>query len=147
MSRKTLIAIITSTGLLWPSLAWADNVHDVFGVWMVQSNDAKVDVTDCGDGTPCGTMIWVDAPEGTIPLDDKNPDAALQSRPMVGIKMIYGFTHKSKGWKKGKIYNPSDGKTYKSTISLQDDGRLKVKGCVGPFCQSQYWTKVEAKTP
>jgi len=147
MNRAAATFLLSGATLFAPSLASAGSPHDVFGVWLVESKDAKIKVTDCGDGSPCGTMIWVDAPEGEMPVDDKNPDESLRSRPMIGIKMIYGFSRKSKGWKKGKIYNPSDGKTYKSTINLQDDGRLQVKGCVGPFCQSQYWTKAEAKTP
>ena len=57
--------------------------------------------------------------------------------------MLDGFEKSGDKWKKGRIYNPEDGKSYKSSIRLDDDPNvLKVKGCIAFFCQSQYWTRV-----
>jgi len=29
----------------------------ISGDWITQDKDAKVQIKDCGDGTPCGTLI------------------------------------------------------------------------------------------
>ena len=41
----------------------------------------------------------------------------------------------------GRIYNADDGKTYASTVTLQDDERLEVQGCVGVLCGSEIWSR------
>ena len=40
----------------------------------------------------------------------------------------------------GTIYDPRNGKTYKSIVSKNADGTLAVKGCIAFFCQTQKWT-------
>jgi len=119
---------------------------DVNGLWMTQSKTGLVEIKDCGNGTPCGKLVWIDAPVPTAQLDDNNPDESLRNRSIVGIQMIWGFQNKGNGWKKGRIYSPEEGKTYRSTIKKLNDGNLQVKGCVGPFCQAQVWTPVATST-
>ncbi len=119
------------------------NPADVYGLWLTESKTGHVDIQDCGDGTPCGTLVWIDAPDPDAELDEFNPDPALRSRTMVGIKLVWGFKPSAKGWKKGNIYDPQDGKTYRSHMMLTDSGDLQVKGCIGPLCKAQIWTKVE----
>jgi uncharacterized protein (DUF2147 family) len=41
----------------------------------------------------------------------------------------------------GTIYNPQNGKSYRSKMALAADGTLKVSGCVAIFCQTQIWVK------
>lgn len=135
-------AILFAVTALTANLAFANEPIDVAGVWAVQSGNAVVEITDCGDGTPCGRIAWVNSPPGVQVKDDKNPDEALRDRPLVGSPLIWGFKAKGDQWKSGKIYDAEGGKTYKSVLELQDDGTLKVKGCVGPICQSQIWTPV-----
>ncbi|VAW01932.1 hypothetical protein MNBD_ALPHA06-944 [hydrothermal vent metagenome] len=131
--------------LLLASSAHA-NPHAVYGLWLTPSKTAQIEIADCGDGTPCGTLVWIDGENPDATLDDQNPDAALRERPMLGIQMLWNFRKKSDGWKKGRIYSPQEGKTYRSTIALAEDGTLQVKGCLGPFCKAQTWTRVEPDT-
>ena len=44
----------------------------------------------------------------------------------------------------GKIYNGENGKTYSANISLQPDGKLRLRGYVGTpmFGETQLWTRV-----
>jgi len=44
---------------------------------------------------------------------------------------------------KGKIYDPTSGKTYDSKVSRNADGTLSVSGCYLIFCQSQTWTPMK----
>lgn len=114
----------------------------VSGLWLTASGTAQVEISDCGDGTPCGTMVSVTPPQGGEAIDGYNPDPELKGRPLVGVQMLWGFKEKSGRWKSGKIYNAENGKTYKSKIKRLEDGTLEVKGCVGPICQGQIWTPV-----
>ena len=38
---------------------------------------------------------------------------------------------KAPSWFSGYIYNPNDGRTFNSTIHVQDEGSIKVRGFVG----------------
>jgi len=78
-------------------------------------------------------------------VDGNNPDPELADRPLVGVQMLHSFKEKSGRWKSGKIYNPENGKTYKSKLKLLENGDLEVKGCIGPICQGQIWTPVAVK--
>lgn len=122
--------------------AFADPL-DVNGIWLTNAEDAHVEISDCGDGTPCGTLIWVDPATTDTDLDARNPDPDLRSRPLAGLPLLWGFQESSSRWRKGKIYNPEDGKTFRSAIRTRDDGTLEVKGCIGPLCQTYIWTRVE----
>jgi uncharacterized protein (DUF2147 family) len=44
-------------------------------------------------------------------------------------------------WQGGRAYDPKTGKSYRSTMELQPDGRLKVSGCILFLCQSKLWTR------
>lgn len=136
-------ALLTAFGLAAGSLsANAEEASSILGSWKTDSGSAIVDISFCEPNSPCGEITWVD-PNGASVVDRNNPDDSLKTRPLVGVMMLWGFEAKGDKWKGGKIYNPKDGKTYKSKISLNDDGRLKVKGCVGPICKTQLWTRVE----
>ncbi len=119
------------------------NSKDVYGLWKVSGGTALVQITDCGDGTPCGELVHVDAPNAETLLDDQNPDPELATQPLIGSRLLWGFKEKSDKWSSGKIYDAESGKSYKSKLERKADGTLKVKGCIGPICQSQIWTQVE----
>ncbi|PHS28490.1 MAG: hypothetical protein COA84_01535 [Robiginitomaculum sp.] len=119
---------------------------DVAGLWLTQSGTGHVKIADCGDGTPCGKLVWIEGPDAAAQRDNNNPDTTLRDQPIVGLQLLWGFKERSSNWAKGKIYSPEKGKTYRSTIKLMDENTLQVKGCVGPFCQAQTWTRVEPMT-
>lgn len=142
---RTLALIAVATLFAAPAFASeaASNPKDVFGLWTVRGGTALIQITDCGDGTPCGKLVHVVAPNAQALLDDQNPDPELATQPLIGSKMLWGFKEKSDKWSSGKIYDAESGKSYKSKLKRKDAGTLEVKGCVGPICQSQIWTEVK----
>ncbi|MEO1569186.1 MAG: DUF2147 domain-containing protein [Pseudomonadota bacterium] len=123
---------------------------DVYGTWLTQAGSAKVDITDCGDGTPCGTIAWMDPAsmrEGLTPataVDENNPDPARRNDPVLGLTILSDFDEKRSDWRGGRIYDPEEGKSYGSRLKRLDNGTLQVKGCIGPICQTQVWTPTNA---
>jgi uncharacterized protein (DUF2147 family) len=142
---RTLIFIAATA--LFSTSAFASEAtpdpKDVFGLWTVKGGTALIQITDCGDGTPCGKLVHVVAPDAGALLDNQNPDPELAKKPLLGSKMLWGFEEKSDKWSSGKIYDAESGKSYKSKLERQADGSLEVKGCIGPICQGQIWTEVK----
>ncbi len=128
------------------SIASANPLENVSGVWLTEAKTGHVEISDCGDGTPCGLLIWAESEQtDSVPKDINNKDSELRTRPLIGIKMIYGFELKKEEWKSGKIYNAKDGKTYKASLKRLDEDTLQVKGCVGPICKKQIWTRLSTE--
>lgn len=128
-------------------LASSSSAHsssfDVYGLWLTQAEDAHIEVADCGDGTPCGSLVWVDPLIWQEDVDARNANEVLRTRPLIDVSIVWGYTRGRKAWRSGHIYNPEDGKTFKSTMRLQEDGTLKVKGCLGLVCITNIWTPVQ----
>lgn len=111
--------------------------QDVLGKWVTEGGDSQVEITKNGDKVS-GKIIWLKA--GKDKLDSKNPDAALKTRKLVGSNILTGLKLKGEKWEGGKVYNPKNGKTYKCVI-WTEDGKLKVRGYLGMFYETQTWTR------
>ncbi len=118
--------------------AQAQEAHDVFGTYLTQAGTSTVTIEDCGDGSPCGRVSWID-PEAMEP--GQTPETAMTQagEPVLGLLMLQGFDKRRKDWRGGTIYDPENDKTYASRLKRLGDGRLEVKGCIGPICQTQIW--------
>lgn len=112
----------------------AQEAEKIVGIWWNEEKTSKIKV-EKKDGNYIGTVVYM-IPEkyvnGKPPLDDKNPDKALQSRSVVGLQILDGFEYdaKDKEWKNGKIYDPKSGKTYDCYAWFEGDELLKLKGFV-----------------
>jgi uncharacterized protein (DUF2147 family) len=139
-AMKTLIFALALSVVSAPAFA-SDSVQ---GLWLTEAGTGTIRVADCGDGTPCGTIETAEIPDGEPTTDVNNSDPAMRDQPIIGLTMLDGFEKRDDKWKKGRIYNPEDGKSYKSSIQLGDNPNvLKVKGCIAFLCQTQRWTRVE----
>ena len=111
---------------------------DVRGLWVDHREGDKrkvaVWIEDC-DGLLCGRVYWLKKPlsaRGRPKLDRHNPDAALRDRPLCGLRILSGFRRVTEStWSAGQIYNANDGRIFSSTISLENDGSLRIRGYVG----------------
>ncbi len=134
-----------AAGLALAAVAGTAQAADpVEGHWLAESGSAKIKVAPCAadKARMCGTITWVKAPAGATPKDAHNPEPALRARPLVGLAMISDFRPAGAGkWTGGRIYNPSNGKTYASKMSANPDGTLKVEGCIAVICQAQTWKR------
>ena len=113
----------------------------ITGRWVTQDKDAVIEIAPCGT-TMCGRIarFLVTPPEGVGQRDKNNPNKALRSRTILGINILTNFRADGDNWR-GQIYDPKAGKTYRSVVYKGVSGNLIVKGCIGPFCKSQTWTK------
>lgn len=68
-----------------------------------------------------------------------------KDKPLKGLTIIKGLKKDGKEYSDGEILDPSSGKLYKCTISLENKDKLKVRGYVGisAFGRSQTWTRIE----
>lgn len=136
---KPVLFVLVSLALAAGS-AGADPLN-VFGTFATEEENSHVEIADCGDGTPCGTIVWIDPASVS---QGKTPETATdaEGKKVLGLTMLQGFEQKATGWTGGTIYNPKEGKTYGSRIKRLGDGLLEVKGCVGPLCKTQLWKPV-----
>jgi uncharacterized protein (DUF2147 family) len=111
----------------------------VTGRWLTPERDAMVEVGPCG-AKLCGRITRILKPNPNRPSTDRNnPDPALRNRPIQGLAILSGFTAEGDRWK-GRIYDPRNGRDYRSEL-VREGNILKVKGCLGPFCRTQEWTR------
>ena len=132
---------------LLAALASSAAAHaSMLGLWATEGAGSHVRIERCGEAL-CGTLAWLLEPNnelGEPKLDKFNSDDALQSRPILGLMIIRNFVTDADGnCCSGRIYNPEDGYTYRSSLTQTDDNTLKVKGCFLIFCKGQIWTRVE----
>jgi uncharacterized protein (DUF2147 family) len=129
MKQIFIVAVL----LVYAYAGFAQNADAICGVWWNDEKTTKIRV-EKKEGKYTGTIVYM-IPEkyvdGKPPVDDKNPDPALQNRPLVGLQILSGFVYNpgKKEWANGKIYDPKSGKTYDCYSWLEGDV-LKLKGYV-----------------
>ena len=131
MALALALALLAST----PALA----ADPIFGRWRTDDSSAIVSVAPCG-GKLCGEIARVLDPKAP-PYDINNPDRRKRSRPLAGAMVLRDFVRSGGVWKGGRAYDPKSGNSYASELAMQQDGRLKVTGCVLFLCRSRLWTR------
>ncbi len=113
----------------------------VTGRWVTEDKAAVVEIAPCGQKL-CGKIVQFlkTPPRGVDQRDIHNPDKSQRSRKLMGLPVLTGFTQDGDEWR-GEIYDPKSGKTYRSLLQRKSAGQLQVKGCIGPFCKTQSWTR------
>lgn len=59
-------------------------------------------------------------------------------QPIEGMVIMWDMKRDGDVWSGGRILDPEKGKTYRCKIWLED-GRLRVRGYIGPFFRTQTW--------
>ena len=112
----------------------------IAGRWVTPEGDSDITVGPCGART-CGRITrFLKAPDRPDPTDRNNPDTPLRGRPVLGMAVLYDFADAGKDWR-GRIYDPRSGRSYRSILTREADGTLKVQGCVAVFCRTQVWRR------
>ena len=65
---------------------------------------------------------------------------ADKDKPIVGLVIVKDLGPRGDRYKGGTILDPEDGKVYKAEV-WTEDGKLKVRGYLGPFYKTQTWLK------
>jgi uncharacterized protein (DUF2147 family) len=137
--QKFALAAVLAVGFVSPALA----DQGATGVWIMENGKVTVRISPCG-GNLCGSIVALKKPldkQGKPKVDKENPNASLRNRPIIGLTILSNMEQKSDNKWAGTIYNADDGRTYSSYMKLSGD-RMKVKGCIGPFCKSMNFTRV-----
>lgn len=146
--------------LLLPFLAQADPTDAILGDWRVESQDAIIRFERDGDGYQ-GRIVWQlrnrygpeDGPElnGKPVVDLNNPDPALRSRTLDGLRMIWDLHYDPdhNEWTGGRVYNSDDGHIYRCRIRMVDPDHLKLRGyfAITLLGGSTVWTRVNSLPP
>lgn len=129
----------------------------VMGTWLTASGVAQVKIGPCADpkqGPLCGFIVGLINPKGPdgkvvapeVATDYRNENPALRSRKVIGMPLIWGFKPSSdpNTFEGGQIYNGENGKIYSANVSLQPDGKLRLRGYAGTplFGETQVWTRI-----
>lgn len=137
--RQRLAALVTAAVML-PGVPSARTAEDAFGVWRHPENGSHVEMYKCGGGLCAKIVKVVDAQK----TDDKNPDAARRSRPVVGLVIMSGAKKTAANSWAGSIYNRADGGTYSGTITVKSKDALDLAGCTAIIlCKTLTWTRVK----
>jgi uncharacterized protein (DUF2147 family) len=138
--------------LMTATTARAAGPDGILGIWRTEREESKVEIARCG-AKICGTIVWLknptysdsrEGPAGTPLIDRKNPDPALRSRPVLGMRILDGFTAMDETtWGNGTCYDPKNGKTYRGKIHLSAPDRMELRGYIGiPLLgRSAVWTR------
>ncbi len=133
MNTFSMKSLVLATGLAL--LAAPVSAAGISGIFQTAPNDdgnvAQVEFTTCGEAY-CGEMIRSFNFAGKAIASDN-----------IGKNIVWDMMDQGDGYfKGGRIWDPGKDKTYKSKMTLMGD-MLQVKGCIGPFCKAQTWTRVK----
>lgn len=134
-SLHALIALLAAMLALTP--VWA--AAPVLGRYLTEDGSGIIEVAPCGAAL-CGRLVQIlKASPGAPKVDVNNSNPSLRRRSILGMPILTGFTDRGADWR-GTIYDPRNGKSYRSIVSKSEDGSLKVQGCIAFFCQTQRWS-------
>lgn len=148
-------ALSLAITILFGLTAAAQEPDAIVGKWWNEEKDAQIEIYPC-EGRYCGKIILLKEPNfpandakgmaGRTKVDRQNPDASKRDRPILGMNIVWGFTHSGENlWDGGFIYNPREGKTYKCKLSFENPDTLKVRGFIGISLigKTNIWTRVK----
>jgi uncharacterized protein (DUF2147 family) len=143
LTRPGLIGLFSLLSLGF-SFAQTDRV---VGIWLNEEREGRIEIFKKGDRY-FGKLVWLKEPNaanGKPKVDDKNPDASLRSRPILGLLFMENFSYDGDDvWSGGSIYDARGGKTYRCKMTLKDPKTLDVRGYIGISLlgRTTTWTRV-----
>ena len=116
------------------ALAGAGLADPIEGTWQTEPDDgayAHVAIAPCGANF-CGTIA------------ESFKDGAAFASPNKGKMIVIDMAAQGGGKYEGKVWRPSNEKTYIGKIALDGD-KMQLSGCVagGLLCSKQAWARVK----
>jgi uncharacterized protein (DUF2147 family) len=92
------------------------------------------------DGKLCGKIVSLSDPNDKDgkPLVCKECKGEDKDKPIVGLVIMKNLVAKGDRFEGGTLLDPDDGKQYTAEVWVEE-GKLKVRGYVGPFRRTQTW--------
>lgn len=136
--RAAIATMTTVLGLMLTVPASAQG-NVIEGNWKTDDGKSVIQFYSCG-ASICGKIarFLVPEPAGGA-LDDKNPNKALRSRKLLGLRIFWNLAPNGTRFK-GKGYSPEDGREFNAEV-WRDGNLLKVKGCVLIVCRTANFTR------
>ena len=118
----------------------------IFGKWVNRDEETnKVDsVVEIykKEGKAYAKIIEI-----TDPIRRKNTCTECKGdnkdKPILGMNILTGLTKDGKEWSGGEILDPKSGSSYKCSIELKENDKLKIRGYLGValFGKTVYWQR------
>lgn len=145
-----VLALLLAAGAMTTPAAAQSMVE---GTWR-SANGSEIDIAPCTAGF-CGTLTKPSVSAHDISkygsaeaamqgfLDEHNEDASLRGRKLLGLELLQVQGTNNPWYYEGKVYNPSDGKTYSGAINMVGADTMMLKGCaLIVFCKEEQWARV-----
>jgi uncharacterized protein (DUF2147 family) len=130
---------------IFSSSVFAQALESPTGVWKTIDDETKqvksiVRISESG-GTFSGKIEKLTTP-GRENAVCAACEGDLKDKPVTGMTIINGMKKADDGYEGGTIFDPNNGKTYKSKMKLIEGGKkLEVRGYIGPFSRAQIWVR------
>jgi uncharacterized protein (DUF2147 family) len=147
-TRSALVSTLATLAFLGLALpAYADNIA---GIWWTPKHDGKLAIEIDDTGVINGHLIAV-SPEDAQTVDANNPDTKLRFQPLIGLTILQGFTPNAAdgAMTGGTIYDPTTGKTYYGSMTLDQNGQLVMRASIAfnMFWRTEVLQRVEGPSP
>ncbi len=110
-------------------------VRDITGIWSSEELGFELEIYGCGNSSICGRVVSYSKSSDYVDVPKSPPQKEVAGdQRIVGRELLSGFEadlENGAKWNNGRIFNPKDGKTYKSTLTLADEDTLKLRAYVG----------------
>jgi Delta7-sterol 5-desaturase len=128
----TIVPIVFAFSIAFAQPARAATPTELAGDWATPGLGAVVRLAPCFDNNErlCGRLIWA-------------WDPSRVQRGAIGGEMLHDFVWRDGSWVDGEVFNPEEGRTYSGSIRPDGDV-LRLRGCAGPFCQTQTWRRLSS---
>ncbi len=126
---------------------FAQNKDAVLGKWLNATGEGQIEIYKRGDKY-FGKLAWIKEPndeKGKPKMDQKNPNANLRAKPIMGLEILKDFVFEDGKWTDGTVYDPKTGKTYSCNLSMKENGQLSIRGYIGVSLigRSETWKRVK----
>jgi uncharacterized protein (DUF2147 family) len=137
---KLMWVFVCTFHMSFTTATLAQEADDIIGLWITAGGDSHIEIYKKGElyfgriaalKTPNYAPGEIADMAGQPRIDRNNRDASLRNRHLVGLELMTDFLFEDGIWRNGRIYNPRNGKTYRSNLRLIEYGALKVRGYIG----------------